>query len=285
MKEFKGTVAVVTGGASGIGLAMAQRFALEGVRLVLADIEQEALDAAVKGLQAEGHEAIGVVTDVSDLASVQALKERTLEAYGKVNILCNNAGVQVAGPSWQISIGQWQWILGVNLWGAIHGIHVFVPQMLEQGDACHIVNTSSMSGLVSVPMMSAYQVTKHGVVTLSESLSQELAQQKASIGVSVLCPYFVQSKLHEAERNRPQHLQDASNMGGQLEQAIKHSVKQLVTGGIPAADVGEQVLEAIRDDQLYILTHPEIVPVFGKRAERIVEAAQATEAKRAAKGA
>jgi NAD(P)-dependent dehydrogenase (short-subunit alcohol dehydrogenase family) len=274
MQEFKDAVAVVTGGASGIGLALGERFARDGAKVVLADIERGALDAAVDKLKSSGADVIGVVCDVSKLESVQALRDAALERFGKVNILCNNAGVQVAGPTWQMTPGQWDWILGVNLKGVIHGVHVFVPQMLEQGDECHVVNTSSMSGLLSVPMMSAYQVTKHGVVTLSESLSQELAQQKAKIGVSVLCPAFVQTNLHEAERNRPAETRDQGGLSAALDEALKSSVKQLVTTGKPASEIADAVATAIREGELYVLTHPEVMGAFKHRADAILAAAK-----------
>jgi NAD(P)-dependent dehydrogenase (short-subunit alcohol dehydrogenase family) len=272
MQDFQGKIAVVTGGASGIGLAMAERFAKEGCKLVIADIEAGALERAVASLRAGGADAIGVQTDVSKRPSVENLLVRTLEAHGRVNIVCNNAGVFVVGNSWQITAGEWEWIVGVNLWGVIHGVSVFVPQMLAQGDECHIVNTASVAGLMSVPMTSAYHVTKHGVVTLSESLSQELAQQKAKLGVSVLCPAFVSTNLHEADRNRPTEFKDASPMPAQMQAAIKQGVTALVTGGKPPSVIAEAVLRAIRADQLYVLTHPEVAATVRARMERLLAA-------------
>jgi NAD(P)-dependent dehydrogenase (short-subunit alcohol dehydrogenase family) len=274
MQQFVDKVAVITGGASGIGFAMAERFAAEGMKLVLADIEAEALETAVAKLRQQGARVVGVPTDVSKLESVQALLARTIDAFDRVHVLCNNAGVQAAGPTWQLSMGQWQWLLGVNLWGVIHGVHVFVPHMLSQGDECHIVNTSSMAGLLSVPMMSAYQVTKHGVVTLSESLAQELAQLETQIGVSVLCPAFVQTQLHEAERNRPHTLQDHDTVNDSLKQNLDASVRALVTGGKPPAEIAQAVVDAIRDRRLHVFTHPEVVPMFEQRADAILAASK-----------
>jgi NAD(P)-dependent dehydrogenase (short-subunit alcohol dehydrogenase family) len=272
VETFEGKVAVVTGGASGIGYAMAERFARAGVKLVIADIEAGALERAVTGLREKGAQALGVQTDVSKRSSVEALLQRTLEAYGGVHIVCNNAGIQVAGPTWQMTQGQWEWILGVNLWGVIHGVSVFVPRMLEQGDECHVVNTASAAGLLSVPMMSAYQVTKHAVVTLSESLAMELEQQQSKIGVSVLCPAFVQTNLHEAERNRPAELQDRAIMGEPMQVLVKQAITQLVTGGKPASVIADAVLDAVRAKRLYILTHAEVLPAFKARADRILAA-------------
>jgi len=272
MQDFQGKVAVITGGASGIGLAMAERFAREGCKIVIADIEAGALERSVLKLKSDGVDVLGVETDVSKRASVEALLVKTLAAYGRVNIVCNNAGVQVAGPTWQTSQGQWEWIMGVNLWGVIHGVCVFVPQMIAQGDECHIVNTSSAAGFISMPMMAAYHVTKHGVVALSESLSQELAQQQPSIGVSVLCPAFVQTNLHESERNRPSALNDASTMPSELQTAIKQGVTALVAGGKPASEIADAVLRAIRARQFYILTHPEMQGGVQGRVDRVMAA-------------
>jgi NAD(P)-dependent dehydrogenase (short-subunit alcohol dehydrogenase family) len=271
MQEFRDKVAVITGGASGIGYALAERFAREGSKIVVADVEGGALERAAAALRAGGADVLAVQTDVSKREAIVNLLERTLAAYGRANILCNNAGIQLAGPTWQISAREWEWILGVNLWGVIHGVGVFVPRMLEQGDECHIVNTSSASGLLSVPMMSAYQVTKHAVVTLSESLSMELAQQQAKIGVSVLCPAFVQTNLHEAERNRP-HGEDESGMTADMRAMIKQAVTALVTGGKPAAEIADAVVKGIREQRMHIITHPEILPVVEKRLQRILEA-------------
>jgi NAD(P)-dependent dehydrogenase (short-subunit alcohol dehydrogenase family) len=275
MQDFQGKVVVITGGASGIGLGMAERFAREGCKLVLADIETGALERAVKMLEERGTEVIGVQTDVSQRAAIENLLAKTLERFGAVHILCNNAGVQLAAPTWQLTEQQWQWLLGVNLWGVIHGVSVFVPQMLAQGQEAHIVNTSSMSGLLSVPMMSAYQVTKHAVVTLSESLYQELKQQNSPIGVSVLCPAFVQTNLHESDRNRPAEA-SGSLLPKVLEDAIKQSVTQLVTTGKPVAEIADAVIDAIRQKRVHIITHPELIGAFEERARRIVNAAKAT---------
>jgi NAD(P)-dependent dehydrogenase (short-subunit alcohol dehydrogenase family) len=276
MQEFADKVAVVTGGASGIGYALAERFAAERMKLVLADIEASALEAAVQRLRAGGTQAIGVQTDVSKRADLERLLEQTLAAYGAVHVLCNNAGVQVAAPAWQISQGDWEWLLGVNLWGVIHGVSVFVPQMLAQGDECHIVNTASMAGLISTPMMAAYQVTKHAVVTLSETLSLDLAQHQSKIGVSVLCPAFVRTNLHESERNRPSALPDESALPADVRELIKQSVTALVTGGKPPSEIAEAVLAAIRARRVHVITHPEVMFAFDKRVAIIQAAAKAS---------
>ncbi len=275
MDQFHNQVAVITGGASGIGLAMAQRFAAEGMRLVIADIEQSALDRALATLKAQGATVIAVRTDVSDVESVRNLAKITLDTFGGVHLLCNNAGVQVTGPTWMIPLSEWKWSLGVNVWGVIHGLHVFLPILLSQNAPAHIVNTASMAGLVSAPMMSCYSVTKHSVVTLSETLAMEMKQMGTSIGVSVLCPGFVQTALHESERNRPAaEPNEAEAISPEMRESLKQSVTALVTGGIQPADVAETVLQGVRENRLHILSHPEMIGLFESRARKIVGAAQ-----------
>lgn len=273
MDQFHNRVAVITGGASGIGLALAERFAQEGMRIVIADIEQGALDRAVTNLKQGGAQAIGVRTDVSDIDSVRNLAKATLDAFGAVHLLCNNAGVQVTGPTWQIPLSEWKWALGVNVWGVVHGVHVFVPIMLKQNEPAHIVNTASIAGLMSAPMMSCYSVTKHSVVTLSETLAMELKQLGAPIGVSALCPGFVQTALHESERNRPA-TDEPDTMTPEQRAAFKESVTAAVTTGKRASEITETVMRGIRQGQMYILTHPEMIGLFEKRAARIMAAAR-----------
>jgi len=174
MKEFKNKVAVVTGAASGIGRAMAERFAAEGMKVVLADIQPDALAQAESEMKAKGATIVSRLTDVSKGSEIEALAQTALDAFGKVHIVCNNAGVAVAGFIWERSVADWEWVMGVNLWGVIHGVRVFTPIMMKQGEEGHIVNTASMAGLISGPSTSIYSVTKHAVVTLSESLYHEL---------------------------------------------------------------------------------------------------------------
>lgn len=273
MEQFHNRVAVITGGASGIGYALAQCFAKEGMRIVLADIEQATLDHAVATLKQDGAEAIGVRCDVSDIESVRGLAKITLDTFGAVHILCNNAGVQVTAPSWQIPLSEWKWALGVNVWGVIHGVHVFVPIMLGQNEPCHIVNTASMAGLISAPMMACYSVTKHSVVTLSETLAMEMKQFGTQIGVSVLCPGFVQTALHESERNRPLS-DEPDRISPEMRESLKQSVTALVTGGKQASEIAEVVLQGIVQKRLHILSHPEMIGLFESRAQRIVAAAR-----------
>src|SRR5258706_11754428 len=211
MQSVRDKVAVVTGGASGIGYAMAERFAAEGMKVVLADVEPTALEAACGRLAAAGADVLGVPTDVACGAAVEVLARRTIERFGKVHVLCNNAGVSVGGPLWEHTEDDWTWVLGVNLWGVVHGVRAFVPIMIRQNEPAHVVNTASLAGLTSNPFLGIYNVTKHGVVTISETLAQELAFVGAPVKVSVLCPGFVQTKIADSHRNRPTDLADGAD--------------------------------------------------------------------------
>src|SRR5438067_2268497 len=205
MKDLKGKVAVVTGGASGIGNGMATRFAEEGMKVVLADVEEGPLADAEKKLTDAGATVLAVPTDVSKGDQMDALAAKTFETFGTAHVVCNNAGVATGGPMWQLTEADWQWVLGVNLWGVIHGVRVFAGRLVEQGEG-HIVNTASIAGLTSAPLMGPYDVSKHGVVTLSETLASELALHGSPVKVSVLCPGWVNTRIHEADRNRPSEL-------------------------------------------------------------------------------
>jgi len=274
MKEFRDRVAVVTGAASGIGRGMAERFAREGMKVVLADIEQAALDKTVAEMREAGATVLGVRVDVSKPEDVEALAKRTLDEFGGVHIVCNNAGVgPPGGPVWERTLADWQWVMGVNLWGVINGVRTFVPIMLRQETEGHIVNTASMAGLLSIPMLTIYNVTKHAVVTLSESLQSELAMTGSRIRVSVLCPGFVSTNIADAERNRPAELQ---NEGGEPEptgnmQAQRELTRQLLAAGMSPADVAEKVFNAVRNERFYILTHPEMKGGIRARMENILE--------------
>ena len=274
MKEFKDRVAVVTGAASGIGRAMAERFAAEGMKVVLADIEEETLAKAESEMKADGATVIAVRTDVSRAADVEALARKTIDGFGAVHVLCNNAGVGPAkGATWELSEADWRWVLGVNLWGALHGIRAFVPIMLDQDSDGHIVNTASIAGLLSAPFAATYCVAKHGVVTLSESLHSELAQVGSKVKVSVLCPAWVKTRLMDGDRNRPNEFQNAPDQDSTTIQAtmMNQAFGQLVASGTDPREIGELVINAIREDRFYILPHPEWKEQVRVRMENILE--------------
>ena len=268
MKDFKGRVAVVTGGASGIGRAMAERFAAEGMKVVLADVEEPSLSKAVVEMKASGSEAVGFVTDVSDAAQVEALGRKALEAFGAVHIICNNAGVGGdAAPTWDQAPKTWQWVLGVNLWGVINGVHTFVPIMLKQGTEGHVVNVASMAGLISGPLLAPYYATKHAVVALSECLHHELALSGAKVKASVLCPGFVKTQILDSDRNRPEELRIDERAQSPVEALMEQAFRAQVDAGMPPAQVAEVVLSAIKEEKFYIFPHPEMLEVYKEYSE------------------
>src|SRR5258706_2507730 len=262
MKVFKERVAVVTGGASGLGRAMALRFAREGMKIVLADIEKEALGKTEKEFDDAGYPVLSVRTDVSNRREVDALADKAFKNFGGVHLLCNNAGVAPGGTVWEQSEKDWEWTLGVNVWGVIHGIRVFVPRMLEQNVEGHVVNTASVAGLLSLPGMAMYCVSKHSVVTLTECLHHDLIEFGAKIRTSVLCPAFVPTGISDSERNRPDALRDEktkSKADLQREEQLRHAVK---SGRISADQVADLVFQAIGSDKFYILPHQRIKPAI-----------------------
>jgi len=270
MKDFKDKVAVITGAASGIGRALADRCVQEGMKAVLADVEAEPLATAEASLKAFGATVLAVQTDVSQVRDVEALAQKTMEAFGAVHVLCNNAGVGTEAAVWESTLAEWEWVVGVNLWGVVHGVRVFVPLMLAQDAECHIVNTASMAGLISGPGLGAYKVTKHGVVTLSETLHHELAERGAKVKVSVLCPGIVNTRIMESARNRPGDLSPTGPRGPASEERWE-ALSRLVPAGMPAAQVADAVFEALRKDRFYILTHPEGKEAVRTRMEDILQ--------------
>jgi NAD(P)-dependent dehydrogenase (short-subunit alcohol dehydrogenase family) len=269
MDQLAGRVAVVTGAASGIGRALADRFAAEQMRVVLADVEADALAAAEKELRDTGAEVLAVRTDVANGADVDALAQAAVDAFGAVHVVCNNAGVGGGGPMQTLTTADWQWVLGVNLWGVIHGVRAFLPILLEQDEA-HLVNTASMAGLVSGPFMGPYNTSKFAVVGLSETLFKELAVQGANVGVSVLCPGWVNTNIADSERNRPAELAREPQPDAPDSTALRDLLSQMLTTGMAPADVADHVVAAIRQKRFYVLTHPDMKPAIGARVETIL---------------
>jgi NAD(P)-dependent dehydrogenase (short-subunit alcohol dehydrogenase family) len=274
MKELAGKTAVVTGAASGIGRALAEKFAAEGMQLVLADHDAPALEKAAEALAATGARTISVVGDVARGEDATRLAARAQEAFGKVHILCNNAGVSGAtGPMWLLSENDWAWTLGVNLWGVIHGIRAFVGGMIAHGEEAHVINTASIAGMLSPPMMGPYVASKHAVVALSETLARDLQGTGARVHVSVLCPAWVRTNIVDTERHRPRELANPSDDGGTeaVRQTIATTVRDLIASGMEPSQVAERVVEAVRAERFYILPHTEMYAAVENRFRDIKE--------------
>jgi NAD(P)-dependent dehydrogenase (short-subunit alcohol dehydrogenase family) len=270
VKTFRDRVAVVTGAASGIGLALAERFAAEGMKVVMADIEAAALATAADGLRRKGAAVLATRVDVSRAENVDRLARETYDAFGAAHVLCNNAGVAVIGAVHEHTLADWQWVIDVNLWGVIHGVRAFLPRMLGGGDEGHIVNTASMAGLTTAPFMSVYDVTKHGVVALSESMYKELQITGSPIGVSVVCPGLIDTNIMRSSRNRPENLADEGK-AGPMAQAFGQSLSDRLAGGYPPSEVAEQVLQGIREGRFYIVpAQPEVKGNIAIRAEDLL---------------
>jgi NAD(P)-dependent dehydrogenase (short-subunit alcohol dehydrogenase family) len=273
MKEFKDRVAVVTGAASGIGRALAEQCCAEGMRVVLADAEVPELQRAEQELRNQGAKVLAVPTDVSKLRDIEALARATLDAFGAVHLLCNNAGVNAAGATWESSQADWEWVLGVNLWGVIHGIRVFLPILLDQQTEAHIVNTASLMGLLTGPYGAAYKASKHAVVALSEVLHADMAERGAQVKVTVLCPAFVNTGIFDTERNARRGPQSAAVETSKLlqaDQAHQQRLQQMAAVAMAPEEVARQTFAAIREEQLYVLTHSLFNSWIRARMENIV---------------
>ncbi|HEY6698115.1 MAG TPA: SDR family NAD(P)-dependent oxidoreductase [Acidimicrobiales bacterium] len=274
MQDLEGKVAVVTGGASGIGLALARRFAGERMRVVLADVERDALDKATAELaDAFGaDDVLGVLTDVRDDEAVDALAAAAFERFGTVHVLCNNAGVGVGGLTWTVPADRWRWAVDVNLLGVARGIRAFVPRMIEQGEG-HVVNTASAAGILTGPAMAPYFATKHAVVALSESLYFDLQLTASAVGVSVLCPEWVRTNIADTERNRPEDVaaaEPAAVPGIDVDpELVRALIQGLIDAGIDPDEVAVQVVDAIRNGRFWVLTHPTTVESARQRWDAI----------------
>jgi len=274
MQAFKDKVAVVTGAASGIGRAIAERCVQEGMKIVLADVEEDALTHTEQDLRATGASVLAIRTDVSKASDIEELAKNTLNTFGAIHLLCNNAGVSgVINSVWESTIADWKWVMDVNLWGVIHGIRVFVPIMLEQDIECHIVNTASIAGLRTGPGLGIYRMTKYGVVSLSETLYHELAQRNAKLKVSVLCPGFVKTQIGDSARNRPVELHNdpVEEKRRPEYETLERTVNQGIQGGISPQHVANCVFNAIKAGKFYILTHPEAKDGVRMRMEDILQ--------------
>lgn len=275
MKQMQNRVAVITGAASGFGLEFARVGAARGMKLVLADVQAEPLEQARAEMEAAGAEVLAMLCDVRKSEQVQALADKTMERFGTVHLVFNNAGVGSGGLVWENTEQDWEWVLGVNLWGVIHGVRIFTPLMLEAARRetdyeGHIVNTASMAGLLCPPTMAVYNVSKHAVVALSETLYQDLKLVNAPISASVLCPYFVPTGISDSHRNRPAELQNDSGPTASQMIAQAMSQKAVSSGKVSAAEVAQRTFEAIGEDRFYIYSHPEALGNVKHRMEDIV---------------
>ena len=274
MESLEGKVAVVTGAASGIGRGMADRFAAEGMQVVLADVEEGALADATRAIVDAGGAAVGVPCDVSSRASVDALAEAAVSRFGAVHLVCNNAGVAGGmGSLWETTSKDWEWVLGVNLMGVVHGIQAFVPLMLDQGGDGHVVNTSSVLGLSSGGG-SIYSVTKHAVTRLSEGLLADLRAAGSGIGVSVLCPGLIATQIVSSDRNRPGALRNEVDAAAAEDAAKQRDLVQdfFLTEGMPPAEVAGMVVDAVTAQRFYVLTHPEMIkPAVEARLRAVLD--------------
>jgi len=270
MQEFQSKVAVITGAASGIGLGIARKCAREGMKVVLADIEEPALAAAEAELKNRGGDVLAIRTDVSKRNDVEQLAQKTLSDFGAVHLLFNNAGVAAGATAWEATWNDWEWVIGVNLWGVIHGVKVFTPIMLAQNTECHIVNTSSSAGLIVGGGSATYAVTKHAVVALSEALHLALERRKSLVKASVLCPGLVRTNIDNVERNRPEALRnDPAPLSPEME-AGRAAFKARLAVATPPETVAEIVFDAIRNQQFYVVTHPQWMEIVKMRTDQLV---------------
>ena len=279
MKTFQGRTAVITGAGSGFGLELSRLAAAAGMNLVMADVQQDALDRAVAEIRASltsGADVMGFRLDVAKAAEVEAMGEATRARFGAPHLVFNNAGVGAGGLIWEHSLKDWEWVVGVNLMGVAHGVRVFTPMMLEAAKADpayegHIVNTASMAGLLNAPNMGVYNVTKHAVVAMSETLYQDLRLVTDQIGASVLCPFFVPTGIHQSERNRPSEMKEAAarpTKSQLIAQAM--SDKAVTSGKVTAAQVAQFVMDAVRENRFYVYSHPKSLASVQTRLEDIM---------------
>jgi NAD(P)-dependent dehydrogenase (short-subunit alcohol dehydrogenase family) len=269
MQDLNGRIAVITGGASGIGLAMAETFGAEGMKLVIADIEAERLERAVAGLRAKSFDAIGVRTDVSRYADVEALAQATLKAFGKAHVVCNNAGVSITGPTWKMSLDDWRWVYDVNFWGVVHGIKAFTSILVDQGEPAHIINTASEAAFLGIGEHAPYCSSKAAVVQASLALYSELIAANTLVGVSVVCPGMVDTQIHRSWRNRPADDQPWSDRESADTERQRHT-DVFQARGMPPAQVAETTLEALKAGRFYVFNTDHWRGMIRQQAEIVV---------------
>ena len=251
MRDVAGKVAVITGGASGIGLAMAERFGQAGIKLVIADIQEDAIERSVTGLRGKGFDVIGVRTDVTKYADVEALAQSTLTAFGKIHIVVNNAGVSITGPTWKMSLDDWRWVLDVNFWGVVHGVKAFTQILIDQGEPGHIVNTASLASYVGIGQHSPYCSSKAACLSISQSLYSELIAANTQIGVSVVCPGMVATDIHRSWRNRPAGDRPWSDREWN-DDVFRQNSDAFQGAGIKPEYIADATLEAILENRFYV---------------------------------
>jgi len=273
MENFKEKVAVITGAASGIGRALAEHCYKQGMKIVLADVEAQALFSLEKEMIESGANALSVVTDVASDEDVKTLTRKTLNTYGRVDLLFCNAGVATGASLWDSTLNDCKWVVDVNLWGVVHCIRHFVPVMLKQVSPCHIVNTSSMAGISTYHPSALYHLTKHSIVALSEQIHHDLAIRGAQIKVSVICPGFVNTNIMEAERNRPKKYTNSfdDTLPVQGSKEMEETFAEMIESGMPPSEVAKMVFSAIKKEQFYIFTHPETVPLIRARMNDMIQ--------------
>lgn len=271
MIEFKDKVGVITGAGSGIGLAIAKRCAEEGMKIVLADIDEASLVKVEEELKFFKTDLLSVICDVSKKKDIQLVAKKTIETFGKIDLLFNNAGVSTVGLIWENSEEDWKWVLGVNLFGVINSIKTFVPIMLKQNNECHIINISSIAGLTAAPGNSIYGVSKHGIVNISETLYYELKLAKSNIDVSVVCPGFVKTRLMDAERNRPKEFKSLESVQSPQKQMINQVFNEGVLNGILPEKVSEKIFEGIKAKKFYVFTDDNCKLLIKQRMEDIID--------------
>lgn len=253
LTEFDGKVAVVTGAASGIGRAMCEKFASLGMRVVMADVEGDRLRQSAEQIEATGVDVLAVTVDVSRADELSRLAENTIGRFGKVHVLCNNAGVFAGGLTWDAIGSDWEWVLGVNLYGVLHGIRAFVPIMLEQNEPGHVVNTCSMAGLINTPLSGAYNVSKHAALSLTETLYHELRMKQSPVGCSALCPELIRTGIANSDRNRPPHLKRPEHADTPEMELVEEAIRSSIETGLDPSVMAERVYQGIKQDRFYLL--------------------------------